>query len=141
MSVSPASGASSLAIATSSVTLSPSQPDYEAGYIESTSPSGIEVTVTTDNPSGVVLYIRSDDASPELDFSDLLVKCPTGGSAIPSYTPISGTDQSLWSTASPVTDQSVYTDIRVQDVWSYPDSEGGGRTPYVDTLTYTVVEL
>jgi hypothetical protein len=123
-----------------SVVLAPGQLDYEAGYVEDTEPGGVEVEVTTDNLAGVILYIRCDDGSPEVAFADLLVKCPTVGTSMGSYTAISGVDQALWSTNTTVTDYSVFTDVRVQNLWAYSDADGGGATPYTDALTYTVVE-
>jgi hypothetical protein len=138
--VSPSSGASSITVVTSSLPLTPSPTDYGAGYVEDTAPGGIEVQVTTDNAAGVVLYIRCDDASPEVALSDILVKSGTAGSLMGSYAPITGSDQALWSAAGPVTSWSVYTDVRVQNLWVYPDAGGGGTTLYMDTFTYTVVE-
>jgi len=137
---SPLVAASDITIVTAGVTLSPSQTDYEAAYVEDTSPGGISVRVTTDNASGVILYVRCDDASPEVTLADLLVKCPTTGTLMGSYTPVTGSDQALWSVGSPVTDETVYTDVRIQNLWAYSDAGGGGTTVYMDALTYTVVE-
>jgi hypothetical protein len=91
------------------------------------------------------LFIRCSDASPQIAFSDFLVRTLTdpgpGGTAMTSYTPIAATDQLLWSDnkfgKAPVT---VYTDIRIQDLFAYPDAVGGGTTSYTDNLTFTVVE-
>ncbi|MCK4548099.1 MAG: hypothetical protein KAW17_11740 [Candidatus Eisenbacteria sp.] len=132
--------ASSITVLDANVVLSPLQLDYEAGYVEDTAPGGIEVQVTTDNVAGVIIYVRSDDASPEVAFADLLVKCPTAGTSMGSYTSVSGTDQALWSTSTTVTGYSVFTDVRIQNLWVYPDAAGGGATLHTDALTYTVVE-
>ncbi len=130
----------SITIVSASTSLSPTQPDYEAGYVEVTGTGGIHVRVTTPNSAGLILYVRCDDGTPEIGLSDLLVKSATTGTLLPSYTAITGTDQSLWSVAGAVTDEDVYTDIRIQGLWSYPDAAGGGTTSYTNTLTYTVVD-
>jgi hypothetical protein len=129
-----------ITISDASVTLSPGQTDYEAGYVEATGAAGIEVQVTTDNPSGLILYVRCDDGTPEITLTDLLVRSATAGTLMPSYTAITGTDQALWSVADSVTNEPVDTDIRIQGLWSYSDAAGGGATPYTNTLTYTVVD-
>ena len=137
---SPAAGVSDITIVDASVALSPSQLDYEAGYVEDTAPGGILVRVSTDNAAGIILYIRCDDGSPEISLTDLLVKCPTSGTSMASYTPITGSDQDLWSTSSTCFNEDVYTDVRIQNLWVYPDADGGGTTAHTDALTYTVVE-
>lgn len=130
----------SIAITDVSITLLPNQTDYETGYLEATGAAGITVQVTTDNSAGLILYVRCDDGTPELLLSDLLVKCPTAGTLISSYTAIGGSDQALWSTGGPITDQNVDTDVKVQGLWDYSDASGGGTTSYTNTLTYTVVD-
>ena len=57
-----------------------------------------------------------------------------------SYTPITASDQALWSTgAAQIAFIEVDTDLRVQNLFAYPDAIGPGTTNYTDNLTYTVV--
>jgi hypothetical protein len=130
----------SITISDASVSLLPSQTDYETGYVEATGEAGINVLVTTDNAAGLMLYVRCDDATPDILLSDFLVRCSTPGTLMSSYTAITGADQALWSTDSAVTDEGVDTDVRIQGLWSYPDAAGGGTTAYTNSLTYTVVD-
>ena len=120
------------------ISLSPNQTDYETGYVEATGAAGINVLVTTDNAAGLILYVRCDDASPQITFSDFLVRSLTAGTLMSSYTAITGTDQALWSVGGTTTDTPVDTDVRVQGLWDYPDD--GGITDYKNTVTYTVVD-
>ena len=130
----------SISITDASISLLPNQTDYETGYLDATGAAGISILVTTDNAAGLILYVRCDDATPEISLSDLLVKCPTSGTLMSSFSVITGSDQALWSTGGPVTDQGVDTDVRIQGLWGYSDVAGGGTTAYTNTLTYTVVD-
>ncbi len=129
-----------ITITDASISLAPSQGDYEASYVEATGAAGIRVRVDTDNGAGLILYVRCDDGSPAIALSDLLVKSATAGTLMGSYTAITGSDQALWSTGGPIANQDVDTDVRVQGLWSYSDAAGGGTTDYTNTLTYTVVD-
>jgi hypothetical protein len=129
-----------ITIVDSSIALNPGQTEYETGYVEATGTAGILVEVDTNNSTGLILYVRCDDATPEIALSDLLVRSQTPGTLIPSYTAITATDQALWSTSDPVDGEDVDTDVRIQGLWSYSDAAGGGTTTYTNTLTYTVVD-
>jgi hypothetical protein len=130
-------------ITDASVTLSPGQSDYETGYIVAEGASGIATRVRTNSSTGMVLSIRSDDLSPGIALTDLLFKTQTapgsGGTSISSYTAVTDSDQSLWTTTE---EQPAYTtidtDIRINNLWNYLDANGGGTTTYTTTLTYTV---
>jgi hypothetical protein len=129
-----------ITITDASISLVPTQTDYETGWVEATGAAGIRVDVTTNNLAGLILYIRCDDGIPEITLSDLLVKCPTPGTLLSSFTAITGSDQALWSTDQSIPSEEVVTDVRIQGLWSYPDAAGGGTTDYTNTLTYTVVD-
>lgn len=131
----------SISIVTSSRSLAPAQSDYETGYVESLAPTGgIRVRVTTTAPAGLILYVSGSEGSPPIDLSHLLIRCPTTGSLIGSYTSITSSDQALWSTSGPVTNQDVDTDLRIINLWDYSDAGSAGTTNYTNTLLYTVVE-
>ena len=67
-------------------------------------------------------------------------KTVAGGSTISSYTAITAANQALWSTgAAQGTFLTVTTDVRVQNLFAYPDPIGAGTTSYTDNLTYLVV--
>jgi hypothetical protein len=91
-----------------------------------------------------VLYVKCADASPQIALADFLVKTQTaagaGGSTLSSYTAVTASDQALWSTgAAQISFLEVDTDIRVQNLFAYPDAISAGTTSYTDNLTYTVV--
>jgi hypothetical protein len=127
-----------------SITLSPGQTDYEAGYDAAEGASGIDVRVRTDNAAGLELKVKCDDASPEIALADLFFKTQTtpgsGGSSQSTYIAMEATDQTLWSSgvAEPGW-KTVQADIKVEQLWTYPDGAGGGVTTYTNTLTFTVV--
>lgn len=130
-------------ITDASVTLTPTQTDYENSYVTAEGAAGIAVQVRTNSSTGMILSIRSDDASPGIALADLQFRTQTpagsGGSTINSYTTISGTDQSLWTSGvEQPSFTTVDTDIRVNNLWNYLDVGGGGTTTYTTTLTYTV---
>ncbi len=139
-----ASATTEIQINDASVTLSPNQTDYENGYVVAEGAAGIAVQVRSNSSTGMVLSIKSVDGSPGVALADLDFKTQTaagnGGATISSYTTITGSDQSLWTTTDEQPDwQVVDTDIRVSNLWEYPDAAGGGTTDYTTTLTYTVV--
>lgn len=126
-----------------SVTLSPDQSDYEAGFVVAEGVAGIAVRVRTNSSSGMTLAIKCSDAVPEIALADLLFKTATaagvGGSTIGAYTAITAANQTLWSTGESSPEwATVDTDVKVQNLWIYEDAGGGGVTTYTNTLTYTV---
>lgn len=138
-----ASATAEIQIDDASVTLSPNQSNYEAGFVVAEGANGIAVRVRSNSSTGMVLSIKSVDGTPGIALADLDFKTQTaagtGGSTISSYTTITGVDQSLWTTTDTQPDwQTVDTDIRVSNLWEYPDDAGGGTTDYTTTLTYTV---
>lgn len=138
-----ASATAEIDISDASVTLSPGQSDYEAGYIVAEGASGIATRVRTNSSTGMVLSIRSDDGTPGIALADLLFKTQTapgsGGTSIDDYTAVTGLDQSLWTTTEESPDYTtIDTDIRINNLWEYLDANGGGATTYTTTLTYTV---
>ena len=133
-----------LQVLDATMTLSPNAADYANDYVEVTGASGLRVRLKSNSSTGCVLYVKCTDASPQIALADLLVKTQTapgaGGASISSYTAITAADQALWSTgAAQVAFLTVATDIRVQNLFAYPDAIGPGTTNYTDNLTYTVV--
>ena len=127
-----------------SITLTPTPSDYDNDYVDAAGASGLRVRVKTNSSTGMVLSVRCSDATPQISLADLLVKTATaagaGGSALASYTAVSSSDMSLWSTgAAQHAWQTVTTDVRVQNLINYNDGAGPGVTNYTNTLTYTVV--
>lgn len=127
-----------------SITLTPTQTNYDVGYIDALAASGIDVRIRTNSSTGAITKVKCADGSPEIALADLLFKTQTaaGGSGTTqsTFTAITATDQDLWSTttASP-SYTTIQTDIRVQNLWAYSDPAGGGTTAYTNTLTYTIV--
>jgi hypothetical protein len=124
--------------------LIPTAFDYTNDFVEATGAAGLRVRLKSNSSSGCVLYVRCSDASPQIALADLLVKTQTapgtGGSSITSYTAITASDQALWSTGvAQISFVEVDTDIRVQNLFAYPDAMAAGTTNYTDNLTYTVV--
>ena len=133
-----------LDILDASMTLAPNATDYTNDYVEVTGVSGLRVRLKTNSTTGCVLSVRCPDASPQIALADLRVKTQTaagaGGSTLSSYTAITAANQALWSTGTAqITFLTVTTDIRVQNLFAYPDPIGAGTTNYTDNLTYTVV--
>jgi hypothetical protein len=133
-----------LDILDASMTLTPNAADYTNDYVEVTGASGLRVRLKTNSTTGCVLSVRCADAAPQIALADLRVKTQTaagaGGSTLSSYTAITASNQALWSTgAAQITFLTVTTDIRVQNLFAYPDPIGAGTTNYTDNLTYTVV--
>ena len=133
-----------LQVLDATMTLTPTATDYGNDYVEVTGASGLRVRLKTNSTTGCVLYVKCTDASPQIALADLLVKTQTaagaGGSTLSTYAAVTASDQALWSTgAAQSTFLTVTSDIRVQNLMSYPDAMGGGTTSYTDNLTYTVV--
>jgi len=132
-----------LDILDAAVTLTPNATDYTNDYVEITGVSGLRVRLKTNSTTGCVLSVRCSDASPQIALVDLRVKTQTAagaGRSLSSYAAITAANQALWSTgASQNTFLTVTTDIRVQNLFAYPDPIGAGVTNYTDNLTYTVV--
>jgi len=125
-------------------TLTPTPTDYDNDYVEATGASGQRVRVKTNSSTGMVLFVRCSDATPQIALSDLLLKTQTaagtGGTTMSSYAAASATDALLWSTTAPQHAwQTVTTDIRVNNLFSYDDAAAAGTTNYTNTLTYSVI--
>jgi hypothetical protein len=126
------------------ITLSPTPTDYDNDYVEASGASGLRVRVKTNSSTGMILSVRCSDASPQIALADLLVRTATpagpSGASLASYTAITSSDMTLWSTGvSQHPWQTVTTDVRVQNLIGYDDGAGAGVTNYTNTLTYTVV--
>ena len=133
-----------LQVLDATMTLTPNATDYTNDFVEVTGGSGLRVRLKSNSSTGCVLYVKCTDASPQVALADLLVKTQTapgvGGSSISSYTAITASDQALWSTgAAQIAFLQVDTDLRIQNLFAYPDAIGPGTTSYTDNLTYTVV--
>jgi hypothetical protein len=130
----------SITIVDAQIYFTPTAGDYAVGYMNGEGKDGIRVNVTTDNPTGTILYIKCDDASPEIALADLLIKTASNGAIITSYAAITDSDQALWSRPVPLTDFPVKTDVQIESIWNYSDAAGGGTTDYTNTITFTIVE-
>ncbi len=133
-----------LDILDATMTLTPNAADYTNDFVEVTGASGLRVRLKSNSSTGCVLSVKCTDASPQVALADMLVKTQTaagaGGATQSTYVAITGSDQALWSTAaSQVAFLVVTTDVRIQNLFGYPDAFGGGTTNYTDNLTYTVV--
>ena len=133
-----------LQVLDATMTLTPNATDYGNDFVEVTGASGLRVRLKSNSTTGCVLSVKCADGSPQIALADFFVKTQTaagaGGSTMSSYTAITAADQALWSTgAAQGTFLTVTTDIRVTNLFAYPDPMGGGTTPYTDNLTYTVV--
>ena len=125
-------------------TLTPSAADYGNDYVELTGASGLRVQVWTNSATGCVLYVKCADAAPQIALDDLLVRTLTapgpGGTSMTTFTPISAADQALWSTRAAVPPWlQINTDLRIQNLYAYPDGIAPGTTAYTDNLTFTVI--
>ncbi len=133
-----------LQVLDATMTLTPIAADYDNDFVQVTGASGLRVRLKSNSSTGCVLYVKCTDASPEIALADLQFKTQTaagaGGSTLSSYTPITASDQALWSTgAAQIAFIQVDTDLRVQNLFAYPDAIGPGTTSYTNNLTYTVV--
>ena len=127
-----------------SFSLIPTGADYLNDYCEALGVAGLRVRIKSNSSTGCVLYVKCTDASPQIALADLLVKTQDapgpGGATMSVFTAVTASDQALWSTtAAQSTFLQINTDIRVQNLFAYPDANGGGTTNYTDNLTYTVV--
>jgi hypothetical protein len=129
-----------------SVTLSPTSTDYDNDFVEAAGASGLRVRVKSNSSTGMSLLVRCADASPQIALPDLFVRTQTppgsGGTSMSTYTAITASNQTLWTTGvaqGPF--QTITTDIKVQNINSYTDASGGGATNYTNTLTYSVITL
>jgi len=123
--------------------LVPTAFDYSNDFVEATGAAGLRVRVKSNSSGGCVLYVKCSDASPQIALADFLVKTQTaagaGGSTMSSYTAITASDQALWSTgAAQISFVEIDTDIRIQNLFAYPDAMAAGSTNYTNNLTYTV---
>ena len=131
-------------INTPSLVLVPSAQDYVNDYVDATGLAGIDVKVKTNNPTGLILKVRSSGLGNTLLLGDLLVRTLTppgpGGAALTVWTPLAITDLNLWSIGvaqGPFT--TVATDLRIRNLGSYNDAAGAATTSYSHTLVFTVV--
>jgi len=126
------------------LTMTPTSTDYDVEFVEATGASGLRVRVKTNSTTGMVLSVRCADVSPQIALADLLVRTatasPSGGPTMSSYTPITATNQTLWTTgAAQHPWATVTTDVRVQNLFNYDAAVLAGTASYTNTLTYTVV--
>jgi len=125
------------------LTLTPTSTDYDADFVEAAGASGLRVRVKTNSATGMVLSVRCADASPQIALADLLVRTatgsPSGGPTMSGYTPITASNQTLWTVgAAQHPWLTVTTDVRVQNLFNY-DAAVLATASYTNTLTYTVV--
>ncbi len=126
------------------ITLTPTSTDYDNDFVEATGAAGLRVRVKTNSTTGMALFVRCADATPQIALADLLVRTQTpagtGGTTLAAYNAVSAVNQSLWTTTvSQHAWQTVTTDVRVQNLMNYDDAITAGTTNYTNTLTYTVV--
>jgi hypothetical protein len=126
------------------LTLSPTTTDYNNNYVEATGASGLRVRVQTNSTTGMAVYLKCADASPQITLADLLVRTqtasPTGSATMAAYTAISAANQMLWSCSTAQHAWiTVTTDVRVQNLMNYNDAAAAGATNYTNTITYTVL--
>lgn len=131
-------------INTPSLVLVPSLQDYANDYVDATGVAGIGVKVKTNNPTGLILKVRSSGVGNTLLLGDLMLRTLTpagaGGVALAAWTPLALTDLNLWSIGvaqGPFL--NVTTDLRIRNLGSYDDAAGAGTTSYYHTLVFTVV--
>ncbi len=139
-----ASASAKIDILDPAITLVPTAADYTNEYVDAAGGSGLRVRVKCNSTTGMVVMVRCADASPQIALADLLVRTltapGTGGTTLASYTAITASDQTLWTTTVAQHPWlTVTTDVRVQNLFNYDDALGGGTTNYTNTLTYTVV--
>ncbi len=133
-----------ITIGDASITLSPGQADYEAGFIVAEGAAGIAVDVQSNSATGMILYLKCLDGVPDIALADLQFKTQTvaggGGTTQAAYTAVTAVDQSVWTSdqAEP-TPVTIDADIRINNLWNYPDASGGGVTTYTNQLTFSVV--
>ena len=126
------------------MTLTPTAADYANDYVEVTGAGACRVQLWTNNAAGCVVFVKCTDAAPRVALADFLVKTQTapgpGGTSMSSYNAVAATDQALWSSAAAVAMWGqVNVDLRVKNLFAYPDAIGAGTTAYTDNLTFTIV--
>ena len=138
-----ADATATITIGDASITLSPGQSDYEAGFIAAEGAAGIAVDVQTNSSTGMILYVKCLDGVPEIALADMEFRTQTAaggtGSTQSSYVAVTGVDQMVWTSdqAEPSA-VTVDTDIKVNNLWSYSDADGGGATTFTNQLTFSV---
>lgn len=126
------------------MTLTPNATDYANDYVQITGATGLRVQLWTNSATGMALYVQCTDAAPRIALADFLVKTGTppgtGGTSLTTYTAVSSTNLALWSSGVAVAMWGqVNVDVRIQNLYAYPDAPGGGATNYTDNLTFTVL--
>src|SRR5689334_1615747 len=85
-----------------SITLTPTATDYVNDYVEAAGPLGLRVRVKSNSSTGMSLLVRCGDASPQIALADLFVRTQTaagsGGTTMGTYTAITSSNQTLWTT-------------------------------------------
>lgn len=126
------------------ITLTPTPTDYTNDFVEAAGASGLRVRVKSNSSTGMSLLLRCSDATPQIALADLQVRTQTaagsGGTTMSSYTNITASNQTLWTTGvAQHAWLTVTTDVKVNNINNY--DAGSGGTNYTNTLTYTVVAL
>ena len=126
------------------ISLVPTATDYDNDYVEANGVSGLRVRVHSNANTGLQLLLSCQDAAPEIALNDLLVRTQTppqgSGASMSTYTPITSSNQMLWSSSTQVSSWlTVTTDIRIQNLIAYGDDVTPGDTYYTNVLTYQVV--
>src|SRR5262249_12962323 len=129
-----------------SILLSATPTDYVNDYVEAAGASGLQVRVKSNSNTGMSLVVRCADPAPQIRLNDFLIRTQTpagtGGTTLSTYTPISATDQLLWSTHVDQNPwQTVITDVKIRNIGTYDTSGPSGTRNYTNTLTYTVITL
>ena len=127
-----------------SVTLTPTAADYASDHVDLTGGSGLRIRIKSGSTTGSIVFVKCADAAPRIALPDLLVKTRTapgaGGASLTSFTAVTAFDQPLWSTrAAQNSFLQIVVDIRVQNLFAYPDAILPGTTGYTDNLTFTIV--
>jgi hypothetical protein len=128
---------------TASLTLTPTQGDFEAGYVEATGASGISVDVRTNSEDGCRLKFSGqtgDGRGSKITSGvggDFFVKSSTTGTSMPSYMAVKTTEQNIWAgfTAKPQftdTPGTIQVDVKVTNLEDYIAGS------YNNVLTFTV---
>lgn len=131
-------------VTTPNLTLVPSVQDYANDHVDATGSAGVQIKLKTNNPTGLILKVRSSGAGNTILLGDLLVRTLTpagaGGAALTSWTPLALTDVNLWSTGVAQGPFAIVgADLRVRNLGNYDDNLGAGFTSYSHTLVFTVV--
>jgi len=127
-----------------SMTLTPTAADYAGDHVDITGGSGLRIRVKSNSGAGSIVYVKCADAAPRVALPDLLVKTQTapgtGGTSLTSFTAVTAFDQRLWSTGvSQSSFLQINVDIRIKNLFAYPDAITAGTTSYTDNLTFTIV--